>query len=195
MKNIFTIVAVASMMFASTQSFAQTSKDVTGTVNNTVNQVSGQATNIVDKTSNGIGVLHDDVKDLLGVAHEDLKVIAPKIESAITEIAKGLKTGAANVWEILVKQQLVWSLCYLLIFILAIASWIHFYYRFNKGSREVNEDGEWRAANIAIAAITCILSIAISIAAVQNLEPMMTGFFNPEFGAMRNIIQFATQFK
>lgn len=195
MKKILSVVLVATLAL-STQTFAQTSKNITGSVDNTVNKVSEQTTNIVDKTSNGIGTLYGDSKNAISTVYGDLKTVAPKVEEAVKEIAKGLKTGAESVWDILVKQQIVWSFCYLILFIIAIVAWINFYYRYNKSRNSaLAHDGDWSIMDISICLVSLGLAVVSSIHAIQYLEPMMTGFINPEFGAMKNIIQFASTLK
>lgn len=196
MKKILSVVLVATLAL-STQTFAQTSKNITGSVDNTVNKVSEQTTNIVDKTSNGIGTLYGDSKNAISTVYGDLKTVAPKVEEAVKEIAKGLKTGAESVWDILVKQQIVWSFCYLILFIIAIAAWINFYYRYNRGNKYAKEqnNGDWSSSDALITIISVTIAVMSSIHAIQYLEPMMTGFINPEFGAMKNIIQFASTLK
>lgn len=195
MKKLLSVVLIATFAFT-TMSAQTTSKNVTNTVDNTVNKVSGQATNIVDKTSNGIGTVYGDSKDAIGIVYGDLKSLAPKVESALTEVAKGLKVGAESVWKILVKQQLVWSFCYLIGIIVTILSWVNFYYRFNKGQENAKTNqGDWKEADGVLVIVLFIISVALSILSIMNIEAMMTGFINPEFGAIRNIVEIASKLK
>lgn len=175
-----------ALLLSATTIFASTSQ--------TVDKIDKQATGIVDKTSNGIDKVYTDGTNAIGTVYTDVKSLAPKVESAIKSLAQGLKVGAESVWKILVKQQKVWSWCYLIGFVLAIGSWIHFYCRYSASSKRKTEDG-WLQEDVIMTLLVFSISVALSFFSIQNLEPMMTGFVNPEFGAMRNIITIASQLK
>jgi hypothetical protein len=196
MKQILKMVVLSSFMLISTQSFAETSKNVTKSVDNTVNQLNGQTSNVVNKTSSGIDRVYTDGTNAVGVVYNDLKSFGPKVEESIKELAKGLKVGTQYVWGILVKQQQVWSWCYLLGFILSALTWLRFNYCYKKSKEEAkNNDNEWSASNLLYCLGTLIIAITLSLLSFQHLEAMMTGFINPEFGAIRNIVQIASQLK
>ena len=83
----------------------------------------------VDKASDGIGTAYKDGKEGVSILYKDLKSVAPKISQGVQEVAKGLKVGAESVWVILVRQQLVWSICFLILTLSAIFNWCLFYIR------------------------------------------------------------------
>lgn len=176
-----------ALLCCATTMFASTSK--------TVDKIDKQTTSIVDKTSDGLSQVYGDGTNAISTVYGDIKSLAPKVEATVKQLAKGLKVGAESVWKILVKQQKVWSWCYLIGCILATFSWIHFYYRFNKGNSDKTEYNTWKDSNIAITIITGVIAISLSILSIMHFESMMTGFINPEFGAMRNIITIASQLK
>ena len=198
MKKMFLLVAFATTMCISN---AQTSiKDKTNqAIEQTLSKSNNFLDNTVNKTSNGIGTIYGDGKAVVGTLYGDskeaVKYLTPKIEKAVSEIASGLKVGTKYVWNILVKQQRVWSWCYLIGFIVSIISWFHFYYRFKKGNDELDNAGEWKTSNIAMCWLSLGLSLTLSYFSFQYLVPMMTGFINPEFGAMQNVIEVAKSFK
>lgn len=187
--------------------------------------------------------VYNDSKSAISTIHEDLTKIAPKLESAVTSIASGLKVGANNVWAILVKQQQVWSWCFLILTISSILNWIFFYKRnfptlkeseseilerdiigdilnprYEAYYKDRNDDPrgkqyikgpigkeQYRAYHhnkqpksdwhTFINVIHLIICITISIFSFLHFSDMLTGFINPEFGAMRNIVEFAQSIK
>ena len=138
--------------------------------------------------------VYSDSKSVVTTVYKDAKSLAPKIESSIKSLAKGLKVGAESVWDILVKQQLVWSLSILLGVIATIISWIHFWYRY--GIACENDWGRNGSANYEVTCImTALIAISGSVLSVMHFNTMLTGFINPEFGAMKNIAELALQLK
>ncbi len=95
-------------------------------------------------------------------------------------------------WNILVKQQLVWSICYLLILLSALFSWFHFWYRINLF---IVEDKSDRDKYISSCLVTFIIASGLSVLSIQNFTDMLTGFINPEFGAMKTITEIAAHLK
>lgn len=144
----------------------------------------------------GVKGVYNDGKDAIGTIYTDVKSLGPKVEGAINELAKGLKVGAESVWKILVKQQKVWSWCYLIGMIITIASWANFWYRFKTYYHRYRaEDTCWSGAAITITTVCFIISLGLSLMSITHLEPMMTGFINPEWGAMMNIVEIAKNLK
>lgn len=81
----------------------------------------------IDKAGKGVETVYSDGKEAAKVIYKDLKDVAPKVSQGVEALAKGLKVGANNVWDILVRQQKVWSIGYLLLTIGAIINWAIFY--------------------------------------------------------------------
>lgn len=142
---------------------------------------------VVDKTSNGIGTVYNDGKELL-------KTISPKIEAAVGELAKGLKVTTTKVWEVLVKQQRVNSWCYLAGMIIGLLSWAHFYFRFYRLSKDLDAKGKIKESNILITILSCATAIFFTVLGVLHFNAMMSGFMNPEYPAMVQIVQMASTF-
>lgn len=91
------------------------------------NKQHGYYQEAIDKTSKGVETVYSDGKEAAKTIYLDLKQVAPKISQGLEEIAKGLKVGVNNVWNILVKQQKVWSIGYLILTIASIINWAVFY--------------------------------------------------------------------
>jgi len=179
----------------------------------------------VNKTSNGVETVYTDGKNAVTTVYSDLKTIAPKISDGVKEVAKGLKVGAESVWTILVKQQLVWSLCFLILTLSAIFNWFLFYRNnlntklkesnFVRGQKDIigkvenkdyskyrdssqpEMDGPVGKEDILILMegninywfkyIHLTLCLTLSYFSFIHFADMLTGFINPEFGAIKTI--------
>lgn len=195
--------------------------------------------------------LADTTQVTPSVVYNDVKSIGPKIEQALSALGKELKVGATAVWDILVRQQLVWSYCFLILTLISIFNWYLFYKRnFGKlkegeyitGEQDVfdrvpnpdydpayrarylpyegkpgytNEIADRRYAKYLheskgkktiVVPITkdgvfgfkylhLTICICLSILSFLHFSDMLTGFINPEYGAMKTIAEIATQIK
>lgn len=200
-----TILLVGALMLTSI-SFAQTTVSLSEQDKADAKQLltkieerANEATTAVKASKDAVGGVkgvYNDGKDAIGTIYTDVKSLGPKVEGAINELAKGLKVGAESVWKILVKQQKVYAWCYLIGIIITITSWVNFWYRFKTYYHRYRaEDTGWSGAAIAITIICFIVSIGLSFMSSTHLEPMMTGFINPEWGAMMNIVEIAKNLK
>ncbi len=146
-----------------------------------------QSDGILTSAQSGTKTVYNDGKEVVTTVYNDAKSLTPKIANGINEIAKGLKIGAESVWKILIRQQLVWSITILLSLIGTILSWIHFWYRFNIACE--NDWGRSGSGHYELICIMCaVISISGSVLVVIHFNDMITGFLNPEYGAMRDIV-------
>lgn len=120
------------------------------------------------------------------------------VKQGLQGLGEALKTGAEHVYEILIKQQFVESITWLIvILILSIASFVLLkfglndmwnirkdYYGQGEHLKEVKES---RVALLVFGA-ACGLSAAICF--MINANDIITGFVNPEYGAMKEIMEF-----
>lgn len=185
-----------------------------------------------DTTKVTPSIVYHDVK------HE-LDVNAPKVANAIKSIALDLKVTADQVWNILVKQQKVWSWCFLLLTLSALTNWYFWYknnfgkYILKKGEYEVTtkplmvknpkfeeyyenrsscqddirskryiEEGEIPIINSLVIYhsewfkyLHICICLTLSIFSYLHFAQMLTGFMNPEYGAMQTIAEVANHLK
>lgn len=131
--------------------------------------------------------VYNDVKDAF-------KTASPRIEKAVNSLATSLKVTANEVWGILVDQQRVYAVGYLILFILTIFCWLHFWYRWKQGV-----DNKWDNFNsgsyVLPALITFIISLIGTCVDGAHYMDMLTGLFNPRFGAMKDIFIVAQSLK
>ena len=109
MKKIILFIALMTM----TLSFAQ----------------SKQVDKILDNSKDGVSTAYNDSKQAVSTVYNDIKSLSPKVESAIKSLATELKTTTNALWVILVRQQLVWSIGFLILTLTSIINWYIFYKR------------------------------------------------------------------
>lgn len=246
MKNILKLL-VLTLLF-SVSSFAQ-SKDGFG------NKLGNATETSVAAAKDGVSTVYNDGKDATKEIYSQIKKASPKAASLLGKIAAKLEVGADAVWSVLVKQQVVWSICFLILTLTSLFNWYIFNNRYLKtnikslgepviGSRNVIKfvdnpefNLEYYNANKQYLGSTyssersktehiqfkksiqytakedyimdislnesvggfkylhLIICIALSALSLYHFPAMLTGFINPEFGAMKNIMEFAISFK
>lgn len=223
MKKLFTFVTLLIITLTYSQKTSQAE------INKIIKEQSdGIYNNAVPATK----TIYSDGKEAISTVYKDAKSLSPKIVKGINEIAKGLKIGAESVWNILVKQQKVWSICYLILEIFSIFSWFIFYKRNLKGNFEydkvkvvnhkllptegateeyakeyprsygekyqrVEEEELQLVPNSTIPFFKYHLSICLVLSgfSAYHFGDMLTGFLNPEYGAMKDILFVALKLK
>jgi len=232
MKKIFLFIAIMSM----TLTFAQ-SKPIDKVWND---------------SKDGVNTVYKDGTAVIKTVYNDAKSLSPKIESALKSLATELKTTTNALWDILVKQQLVWSICFLILTLTSIFNWYLFYKRnlniklnkddyiigqqdtynlidnpsFSQSYYDNYKQYEGREAwkdswtdikylkqikefngkkDILIPIVDyknnwfkylhLIICLSLSGLSVYHFSDMLTGFINPEFGALKTIAEIAIKLK
>lgn len=199
-----------------------------------------------NNTNKGTETVYTDGKNAVSTVYSDAKSIAPEIANNLKGLAKELKVGADYVWTILVKQQKVWSIGFLILCIVSICNWCIFWKRNFAKSKDIEysilerdiigdvpnlrydkyyaEKAEYKndpKSHVYIKGVVgkeqynapklghlertdwqkflnvihlCIC-LAITTFNIFHFGDMLTGFINPEFGAMKNIVEFTTKIK
>lgn len=215
MKKIILFIALMTM----TLSFAQ----------------SKQVDKLLDNSKKGVSTVYKDGTAVVKTVYNDIKSLSPKVESAIKSLATELKTTTNALWVILVRQQLVWSIGFLILTLSTLFNWFIFYKRnlsvklteqnFVKGNKinkknvknpeytsyssgdrgkillEITESEEEILIPIVnpnnnwFKYLHLIICIGLSGLSVYHFSDMLTGFINPEFGALKTIVEVATKLK
>lgn len=113
------------------------------------------------------------------------KTIYQDVKSALVGLSSGLKVGAEHVYEILVKQQIVNSITYLILLIIALLLIIPLYkfIKFCMNNKNVNE------GNVFICLIGIIVVGFFNIIMLFKIDNIIMGFVNPEYGAIEKILE------
>lgn len=224
MKKLITLSMLLIITLATAQ---QTSKKEIEQI------IKDQSDGIYNNTTSATKTVYTDGKEAISTVYKDAKSLTPKITQGINEIAKGLKIGAESVWHILVKQQLVWSICFLILTIVSVFNWFMFYRRYlnnklteenfvkgqediiseienpnyNKyssssrqfmqgsvGKRDIlipiqNQNNKW------FSKFHFVICVCLSVFSAYHFGSMLTGFLNPEYGAMKDILFVALKLK
>lgn len=122
------------------------------------------------------------------------KTMYSDFKQGIVALASSLKVGAEHVYGVLVRQQIVYGIVYLIILLIGVyltSNWLKNYKNKDElwaetgrygGSSEPTGLGVFRTIQIVVAAVMLIIGIA-------NIDNIMTGFINPEYGAIQDVIE------
>lgn len=175
------LLLLGCLMLSSLTSFAQTANEAV---------IEKAVATTYDDTKSATVTVYNDGKSLVKQIYEDGKSMAPDIKAAFKSLADGFNTTVEALWDILVRQQYVWSICYTILLIITIFGWYKFGNMFNKTISDKTEVGEIKTLNVIYTVVLASLSIYGTLHVGDNLDRMITGFVNPEFGAVRTIIEF-----
>ena len=189
-----------------------------------------QEKTLSEKDKANIETVYNDSKNAVTTVYNDVKSLSPKVESAIKELAKEFKTTTTELWNILVRQQLVWSWCFLILTISALINWYIFFRRnlsnikyekvkvinqklmYNEGLNEKDIERNYHDKKIKnveeedlkiipqttiplFKYLHLIICLTLSIFSFTYFSDMLTGFINPEYGALKTIVEVTTKLK
>lgn len=176
-----------------TQAFAQTNKtlekvavDVKELKNSST--VKGE----LGEINSGVSTVYNDGKDVVKTVYQDIKSMTPEIKNALEQLAKALKTTSEELWKILVKQQRVYSYAILLSLLFSIGVMYSFVKALNKYHNQTLPASEFQIIYLILTGILTIFGIFFQ---ATHIVQMFTGFANPEYGALMEIINFANTLK
>lgn len=225
MKKIILFIALMTI----TLSFTQTSKaEIAHIIKEQSDGIPGQKPYL-----QGVSTAYNDGKQAVSTVYNDVKSLSPKVESAIKSLATELKTTTNALWIILVRQQLVWSIGFLILTLSALLNWFMFCKRnlnnnlkydkvkvinqklfYVEGTKEsdvknypnsyapkykdIEEEELQLIPNSTIPKfkyLHLIICLGLSGLSIYHFSDMLTGIINPEFGALKTIIEVATKLK
>ena len=108
-----------------------------------------------------------------------------KIEATIVSLAEQLKQPAEHIYKIMVKQQVVNSIAWLIIGLLCISTAFTRKFWLNRIEKEQDDDMGWVMGLILLCIVPSMIGITVLIV---QLDTIVTGFINPEYGAIQDII-------
>ena len=189
--------------------------------------INAQKNNALNESSKAIEMAYKDSKDGISTVYNDLKSTTPQIKNALEALSKELKTTSDSLWRILVKQQLVWSWCFLMLIFSSIFNWFLFYRRnlsknlkydkvrvikqklmYKEGTTKKDvenypnsygrsytnvEEEELKvipSSNMPyFKYLHLVICVTLSVFSFLHFSDMLTGFINPEFGALKTITE------
>lgn len=186
-------------LLATSLSFASTTETIKETVKENADKIITESAKGLNTTytdgKSSVDAVYTDSKGAVFTVYNDIKSLAPDIKSALVSIADGLKTTSEKVWDILVRQQLVFSLSYLVLFISSLFLWFQFKKQYNILQTDLDDDNHIKDKHILFTVLLALLAIIDSVVSGLHMVDMITGFVNPEYGALKNIIEVASTLK
>ena len=144
---------------------------------------------IASKTKQVVTTTKEAVKDGVAVVDtsSNFKHIYTDIKTGITALAQGLKVGVEHVYMVLVKQQIVYAIVYLIVELFAlffIVNWINGY----KDTTQKWEDDDNITGLGIIKLIQIVIGGIMLGVFLYHIDTIIMGFVNPEYGAIQQII-------
>lgn len=194
MKKIVLLALLSvSMTFAQTEvknEVKQASKELTTSVKE-VNNTLKDGVKEVQDTKVTMGTFYNDTKDGVKTVYTDLSSLGGEAKLAMKDIVQMLKEVSLKTWDLLVKQQLVWSILYSIICVISIILGYKLFKSVENIRTDLTETGDSKKVNWLYSFVILIFFITSSYTASINLEKMLTGYINPEFGALRTLVELA----
>lgn len=116
------------------------------------------------------------------------KTIYFDIKSGIAGLAAALKVTAEHVYTILVKQQVVNSIICLILGIISIIFIINWFKKYKSDEKWDSDHGPTALGLVRITQI--IIGFILLAISLVNIDVIITGFINPEYGAIKEILNF-----
>lgn len=188
-------------LLATTMSFATTEDSVKNTASKIEKSADGMTGSVADiaktasEAKDGLKQPYADSKGFLINLYDDLKSVGVEGKDAMGKLVDVVSDVSHSTWDLLVKQQLIWSICFLCITLSSIFLGYKFFTQVNKTSSDLDDIGDLKSVNILLSVIYGLLFSAAAVTSAHNFEPMVTGFMNPEFGALRTLIELASKIK
>lgn len=196
-KFIYLALLATSMSFAQT-AIKEAVNDTKKQIEQTTSDVKNTASDLSKTAQQGkasLSTVYGDSKDGIKTIYGDISSLGGEAKGAIKDIVKELKQVSVKAWDLLVRQQMIWSLCYLAITLSSLILGYKFFNQFNFMIKDTSETGDVKEKNIPLTLIYGLLFAGVGYASAIHFEPMMTGFFNSEFGALRTLIELGQKIK
>lgn len=123
---------------------------------------------------------------------DQVNQVVDNVSNKVVALAEALKVPAEKVFIVMVKQQFVVALSesivlgvFFIIFILSALTLL------NKNSHEYDCDEfvDFNARGYVTLTFSVIFGIIFTLSLLTSSDAILTGFFNPEYGAIQNIIE------
>jgi len=155
--------------------------------------VSSRANNVIDKIDSTAKSAYQTVD-----TSSTFKTMYKDVKEGILGLAEGLKVGAEHVYEVLVKQQVVYSITSIVAYIVLLITTVLFYKRFRinvirtetEGDPWYKDDWDNHFQIISTLLLTCMWFAILATYFSFTIDRTITGLINPEYGAIREIISF-----
>lgn len=167
-----------------------------------------ESESIVDKTKSTISNAKDSISSTLSEIDTSSmsKQFYNDVKSAVSALAAGLKTGVEHVVFVLIKQQVVYSVVNILLYVILtiiIIVGVNFTRKtYNNHLTKCGWDGKSSAYSIdvedsSLGILSVLLSVILMVITIcsvificDSFTDTVTGFVNPEYGAYKEILEY-----
>lgn len=122
----------------------------------------------------------DNIKTVIDSSSLTFKELYSDIKVGITALASSLKIEAEHVYEVLVKQQIVYAITYIIIFTPCIILIILGY----KWGKKIG----WDEDESLVTLICFIPAVILFMIFLLHIDDITMGLINPEYGAIKDIL-------
>lgn len=136
-------------------------------------------------------IISDSVGKLVDSSKLSWNKVYNDVSGAMSAIGSALKVGAEHVYLILVKQQMVNAIIWIISFVFCIV-FVCLMIKWGKGlhGRMIGEnwnfDEEWGWIVLYVLLVAAIVGMLITC--VSHIGAVVTGLINPEYGALNEIL-------
>lgn len=168
----------------------------------TLNSNANTVTTLLDKTSNLVDSTKKTVKESITTVDtsSNFKMVYQDVKEGLTGLAKGLKVGVEHVYIVLVKQQVVHAITWLIVLTILSLLTFYFWYNFNTNYKKTQDkDHDWYhddlddhfdlVGNLIIFVVLFAITLILFFTSIHTI---ISGFVNPEYGAIKDIINFVS---
>lgn len=121
-------------------------------------------------------------QELKSVIYNDVKV-------AIESIAAALKVGSEHVYAVLVKQQIVNSITFIMVYLVGIFVVLFMFKQASKLPPYDDRSDREDELHTTFIIIGSILGVIVIFFFICTISMTVTGFVNPEYGAIEKIME------
>lgn len=141
------------------------------------------------KPDTSVSSLPDTAKVTASKVYNDVK-------GALSSLGSLLKTGSEHVYGVLVRQSVVDSVAWIVIdivliiaTILVIKNTFRLLSNFKNGGKWQHDEWDEHGSSIFFCVLSLALFVATTVCIIASANTIITGFVNPEFGALKTIFE------
>ena len=171
--------------------FALLTMSLQANIHSTIKKVNSVVTK-ADSTVKELTSIPDSSKATFNAIYNDVK-------EGVVGLASALKVGAEHVYAVLVKQQIVYAIVYLLVLVFSIALLKFAYSQYNvydvkeiawaKETQRRSTEIYFHISFVYFLA-SLITGAIMLLVGICNIDNIIMGFVNPEYGAIKDIMDF-----
>lgn len=161
----------------------------------TLNTNANQIDTLINRSSAIVDSTKKTVKESISIidTSSNFTMIYKDIKNGISALALGLKVGTEHVYTILVKQQVVNSIIWLIYLIICIPLGF-ILYKIGVHLFKICDKND-NPLPIAYSFFIGVSYFLILISCFCHLDIIIMGFVNPEYGAINEILHFVSKYK